>query len=215
MARTPKYLKPRPAWQKKAMVTYAKSMRPGSSSIGRGISIGKSIDTFSTVRTTTLSRVTASNLVETDVAYAFTLNDVPNSTDFTNLYDEYRIDKVQITWYPDTQQTLTTAGQGNTTCLTVLDYDDATAANLLALEQYESCQSHSSIRPFSRTVIPRFAKAVYAGAFTSFSSGTGWVDTASSAVQHYGIKIAIPIQVGTANSYTPIAKYWMSFRRTR
>jgi len=34
-------------------------------------------------------------------SFNFSLNDLPNSTDFTNLFDMYRIDKVEIEFYPE------------------------------------------------------------------------------------------------------------------
>lgn len=214
-----KYLKKRPAFQRRSISAFAKWSRPivtpGSSAIGRSQSVSRGGQVFSTKRTVTTGRLAASTTVETDAAYSFQLSDLPNYTEFTLLYDEYRIDKVVMTVIPDTQQTLTTAGQGNCVMWSVLDYDDATALTVLALQQYETCKTHNSIKPFTRTVVPRWAKAVYSGAFTSFSSGSGWIDSASAGVQHYGIKLGIATQQGTSNTYTIVCDYYVSFRKTR
>jgi len=56
------------------------------------------------------------------------------------------------------------------------------------------------------------AVAAYSGAFTSYSNLVGgWIDSASPAVQHYGIKLATPIATGSI-AYTMTARAVVSFR---
>lgn len=212
-----KYLKRRPKAKRTAMVAYARARRtaPGSSSMGTGITFNSNGQIMCTKRMVTLSRLVASSTVEVDQSYQFVLSSLPGYTDFTDLYDEYRIDKAKITWYPDTQQSLENAGIGNTTAFTALDFDDASTVLLASLQQYESCQHHNALHPFSRTVVPRFAVAAYSGAFSSYKNTSGWIDVASPSVIHYGIKVALPVQSGSPNTYTPVMELWMSFKHTR
>lgn len=180
---------------------------------GRGITGNKTM--LKVQRSVTYSRVSASGAGEVDTAYSFQLSDLPNYTEFTNLFDEYRIDKVTMVFYPDTQDATPASGTGNTVVYSVLDYDDANAIAISALEQYDTMKTHNGLKPWGRSVVPRFAVAAYAGTFTSYSSKAGWVDCNSAGVQHYGIKIAFPLQAGNANTWTPVATFYMSFRKTR
>lgn len=214
-----KYLKKRPKTQRTAMVTYARTQRapatPGSTSIGRGISFNRTGNMFCTKRMVTLTRLAASSSVDVSQSYQFVLSSLPGYTDFTDLFDEYKIDKVKITWMPDTQQSLENAGIGGTTCFTALDFDDSATVLLSGLQQYETCQLHNALRPFTRTVVPRFAVGAYSGAFTSYKNTSGWIDVASTSVIHYGIKVCLPQQSGSPNTYTPVMEMWVSFRHTR
>lgn len=170
---------------------------------------------LTTCRTVTLTRISASGAGETNFQYSFQLSDLPNSSEFTSLYDEYRFDRVVMKFYPDTQDCTPASGTGNTLVYSALDYDDANVTNIASIQQYSNCMTHNSIKPFGRSVIPRHALAAYSGAFTSYAQSEGWVDCNSPSVQHYGIKIAFPLQAGNVNTWTPVAVYYLSFRGVR
>lgn len=212
MARAPKYLKARPAWQKKAMVAYARrTLRSGRVSGG----ISGDTNVFRTHSTVVLSTVTGSVTIDTNVPYSFTLNALPNATDLVKVYDEYRIDSVKMTFYPYINRTGVGTTVGNPIALTTLDFDDDNAFNVADLEQYENCKVHDSRTAFSRTVIPAFAVAAYSGAFTSYAQKRGWVDCGSPSVKHYGIKVSFPQEQTSVNSWVPVVEMSLSFRRVR
>jgi len=112
----------------------------------------------------------------------------PDFTDFTSLFDVYRITHVRVTFTPIQQNVLSAAAR----FFTVIDYDDA---NVLpsagAAEEYDTCQvstiDNSSC--VTRVFRPKYALAAYSGVFTSFAQSSGqWLDAASSTVAHYGLK---------------------------
>lgn len=142
---------------------------------------------------------------------AITLNGLPGYTDFTSLYDQYRITAWTMYFAFDRNMApiSNTAGlfdQGMPLITIVKDYDDATA--LTSEDQYS--QYDPVIRRrlgegiISVSIAPRAATALYSGAFTSYGIGSRglWVDAASPGVQYYGIKFNISPSVAGTNSVT-------------
>jgi hypothetical protein len=142
-------------------------------------------------------------------AIYFTLNDLPQVTTFTSLFDQYRIDQVEISFIPMAEITMTpqsvftAAGTFNQPANpatqaaglygTVVDFDDAAAlANISAYMEYSNWQPGqvASLKTHTRKFRPHVAYNVYgAGAFGAFGNQTTpWVDCSSPAVQHYGVK---------------------------
>jgi len=77
----------------------------------------------------------------------------------------------------------------------VIDYDDASALSSAAnASAYTNCVVMNPGESCERVFQPRMALAAYAGAFTSYANvGPQWIDAASNAVQHYGVKFWIPV----------------------
>jgi len=130
--------------------------------------------------------------VDTLGAIATSLSLLPTNTDFTALYDEYRIVQATSIWNP--------FGGLFAPTWTAIDYDDSTnPASINALRQYETLMVSPSGHRFERTYTPKVAVAAYSGAFTSFGNVQGmWIDSASTGVQYYGLKYAL--QADAANT---------------
>lgn len=137
-------------------------------------------------------------LTESHGAFKFTLADLPNYTEFTALFDRYRIAKIVMYWMPRTsQQTVAGATVAATSesppIITCIDYDDATAADYTVLSQYENAVSHWEFKPFTLKFKPRLATAAYGGGvFTSYAnmSPKTWIDAGSATVEYYSCKWA-------------------------
>ena len=76
-------------------------------------------------------------------AWSFNLSQLPNYTDFTNLYDQYRINKIVFKIIPKFSEASINAGTANNANLaqihSVIDYDDAVTPTALSdLVQYQS-----------------------------------------------------------------------------
>lgn len=154
--------------------------------------------------------------------YYFQLNDLPQVTTFTGLYDQYKIDKIRISFIPCQQivaiPTSTTAAgvtvssevkTGNNSFGiygTVIDYDDAsvTSYTLQTFSEFATWRMNqvSSQKWHTRTFRPHIAVGAYAsGVFTGFTNKSNqWLDCASPTIQHYGIKLYADIQ---ATAQTP------------
>jgi hypothetical protein len=149
-------------------------------------------------RSLSIGNITSSATAEVDGSVAVTLGGFPDFSDFTNLFDAYRIAQVSVEFYPLFLDT--TATTNYPPIATVIDYDDASSTSYSLLQEYDSLQIVNTGVYFERTFIPRIASAVYSGAFTSFaqSKGLTWIDAASTGVIHYGLKYALP-EAGAAN----------------
>jgi len=133
------------------------------------------------------------------------LSDMPSYSEFSALYDRYKIVGFKIRIVPYNTSSATGAafasgvGQYGMLIHWVNDYDDnalptASDAGIDSLRQYPSYRwtnlVQASGRGVSRYVKPRIAKAVYGGgAFTSYANDKfGWIDMVSTTVPGYGVK---------------------------
>lgn len=169
------------------------------------------------VRRGTFSQLAAGSGVQS-VAYVFQLQDLPAYTEFTTLFDQYRIREVDIAFIPLSNSVPPTSTSGGE-LTTVLDYDDGTAlATEIAAFQYESAVTTPPWSVNRRKLVPRLATAAYAGAFTSYANmpSSTWIDSTSIGVQYYGVKAVMPQATGSqVTLYDVIATYKIECRNTR
>lgn len=150
--------------------------------------------------------------------FNFSLNDVPSATDFTNLYDQYKICAVQMKFYPS--QTMTSnlnpleRANANARFLSAIDLNDSTAP-LTANEvrAYENCQVSSIL-----DVHERFIKnPLYLN--NSGQNTNDWVSTTNDSLNWNGLKIFIePCNATGANQtlvYHVEAIYYLCFKNVK
>jgi hypothetical protein len=110
-------------------------------------------------------------------------------TAFQGVFDQYKIEEVEVWWEPQLQSTPLDETGGK--LYSVIDYDDA--ANLTNVSQalsYSNCVVTPVTQGHYRRWKPRCAAAMYGGAFTQFGNvAAPWIDIASTGVQHYGCKL--------------------------
>ncbi len=168
--------------------------------------------TFSRFRTPfTLS---AQPTLESVYAFTFTLADLPGASEFTTLFDQYRIVQVVAMFRPVTVPTLSP-----NIIISAIDYDDAGPASVATLREYQTAMSLPPGTGFTRIINPRLTIAAYSGTFTSYAlpPAQTWVDVASPNVQYYGLKISVPPLV-SGSSFdigTVDFKYMVQFRNPR
>ena len=133
--------------------------------------------------------------------FNFSLTDVPNYSDFTNLYDQYKICAVHVKFYPSQTQTITlnTLERANACArfLSAIDLNDSTAP-LTADEvrQYETCEVTSILETHERFI----KHPLYQN---SSGQNTGdWVATSSPSLNWSGLKIFIEPCNATGTSTT-------------
>ncbi len=147
---------------------------------------------YTFTRSCSKGTITATN-GETLTALSFTLNDVPLPSDFTSLFDQYRIIQVILEFIPVTQPFgPSTTATDLPSVHTVIDYDDdTTPTSINTLRQYSTHQIVSNQSYFKRVLTPRFTIAAYSGAFTSYSLGpvNTWQDANSPGIIYYGVKV--------------------------
>jgi len=158
------------------------------------------------------NQFTSSGGGEVDGAKYFILNDLTQVSSFTSLFDQYKIEEIEI-WWSTTASGLVGASD-NTRWLNVIDYDDANALTFNQLLQYPNVEDLSRNEGCYRRFRPHIATAAYnAGSpvFSGFANETGWIDSGSPSVQHYGAKVALS---ATASTYvlTLRARFHLAFR---
>lgn len=173
-------------------------------------------------RTVDLGNINASSAADVLGVMFFKLNDMSGYTEFTSLFDQYKIYKVKVQWFPlQTQATVGAASAVTPFILTAVDYDDKVApASGSVLLEYANMRTHSFFKNFAITLRPKPQLT----AITQTGGATGvalapnnvWLDAASSSVEHYGFKYCIP-QVSANNiaGWRLIAHYFVTLKNVR
>ena len=166
--------------------------------------------------------ITASSLADTFGTYVFSLAQIPDVSDFTNLYDQYQIKMVKWTIIPrgnsmDVQTGLTT-GQ-NMGVFSVLDYDDNTTPTTLdELMQYQNMRMTRSTQQHKRVLRPKLRNAVV-GSAGVIANGNNtrhtWIDCNNTTVPHYGIKYALQQLPNGSQIYDLKVDYYLAFKNVR
>lgn len=149
----------------------------------------------------------------------FALSDLPNSSDFTNLFDFYRICavKLQFIFQSNNQDT------GSNTILSIpvmhyiADYDDSIGfANENQALEKEGVKTRRIDKPFQYYLVPRVSNETYNnGITTGYSLGRKkqWIDSNSSGIAHFGLKAWVSSGVNTITGQLKIyATYYLQFK---
>lgn len=145
---------------------------------------------------------------------AIQFNQLSNYGLYTALFDQYRIDCVEVTFFLRKDP-----GSSNYARLNVFpDFDDASAPSSLAnvqshprVMQHVFTESHPK---FTFSLVPRLAISAYGGAFTKYTSPDEplFVDSTNPDASHYGWKYAIENFSDTTNSIEVIYRVWFTCR---
>lgn len=150
----------------------------------------------------------------------YKLSDVPNSGDFQNLFDLFRINKVAVRFIP--KFTGTSASSGNLDALgqfvSVLDFTDAdTPVNINQLLEYENVRRSKLSSVHRRVFCPSVSMIGYKGPFTNSYAPRWkqWVNMTDVATLHYGLKFAVDNQGGSAIDYDVYTTLYFSCRQVK
>ncbi len=141
---------------------------------------------------------------EEALAFSFMLNDIPNPSDITSLYDEYRIIQVTMKFLPVTNPFgASTSSTAYPSLYTAIDYNDDTLPSSAAnLREYATFQCVPNQVYTQRVISVRSLTAVTNnGTIVDGVSRWGqWLRVAQSQVKHYGLKtIASPVTTASGS----------------
>lgn len=135
------------------------------------------------------------NTVAQNGALSFKLDDIPQYTDLTNLFDSYCIRRVKVDFiatvndftasFVDSEipQVLTVIDKNTTTTLSGVD-------NVMA---YQNCRQFGANRNFSRSLRPHYiGSASTAMGSVPVEVKQNWIPTSSYSLPHYGLQWAVP-----------------------
>ncbi len=148
--------------------------------------------------------ITSSNTVNTAHSSQCQLSWFADSGSLTNLFDQYRIDFMELRLLPCNQMQLSsTSVEQNGICYVVADYDDASLLSSTASAlNYQKLDMVLPGNKLIRRIKPRAMTATgQSGSSTVTASVTThglWIDAANPNVLHYGFKYFIP-QSSTTN----------------
>lgn len=150
----------------------------------------------------TLSNINTPGTLFSASSYA-----LPNYTEFTNLYDCYRILGVKVNFIPrhiDTNTPSYASGNGSALLWYSIDTNDgAVPSSLQTLAEYNTSKCRYMYKPFSIFLTPKSVNQVYESAITNAyeAKGKRWIDTGDPDVPHYGIKLGVPASTASTGFF--------------
>lgn len=170
-------------------------------------------------RTFTPTPITVPTATGASGGFDFKLTDLNNYTEFTNLYDQYKIVSVRLEFQsPFTNNPMTNAGVVIPEMYTAIDRNDITApAFRQDILEYET-QRHS---PLTRRHTRYFKVNCNTLLFDSNNVDTKgtkfgqWIDTADDQVPHFGLKYWIDGGAGADFDVSPTFTYYFQCRSVK
>lgn len=162
-------------------------------------------------------------------AFIFQLSDCPNYTEFTSLFDQYKICAVKVSFANNYQNTFSASGVTNVELYTINDFDDASAPSTASeFLQYQSFKSVSLMNSNNPGKITRYVKPMANIDVESVASHPRrvWIDCGAPGIDHYGLKYGIRFTsaaghyadaaaIPIAYSMTINIKYYLAFKNVR
>lgn len=140
---------------------------------------------------------------------SFTAGDIGQFGNFATVFDQYRIMSIEV-WLTPIYQDIA-GGNSASEMYTVIDYDDAnTPSSASPLLQYTNVTSTTSYEGVYRKWRPHIPAATNSLSQLQNKVST-WIDVASTAVPHYGLKIAVKSSTVTT-TYNMTYRIWVQFK---
>lgn len=152
-------------------------------------------------------------------AWAFSLNEVPGYTEYTTLFDQYKINRIQYRFVLKRNPDFANVNKGfMTRIMTVIDHDDTTLpASFAELQQYPKANEIwlNDNRPVTRwrSLKPSTLNYTYNGVVANAYTVkyNQWLDTGFTNTYHYGLKLAYD-QLYAGCSVFVECRYHMEFK---
>lgn len=166
------------------------------------------------IQLSTVYTDTITNFYQFGWSHHFRLQNVLQSSDFTNLYDKYKIVGVKYRIYYHQNQASVQGAQMLPLMHYTLDSDDGVApSNLSTISSKGDCKTKvlGSQQYIQMYIRPKVAGAVYQfGVSTAYDvEKSKWINSTYPAVEHYGVKtwvnnVYMAAGVNTAISIEPV-----------
>lgn len=152
-------------------------------------------------------------------AYTLQFSNLPNNSDFTNLFDMYRINKIVVKWVPNHDASEIGSTKGIPDFHSVLDFTDGNApTSLNEMYEYQSWRMTRGTRIHTRSFIP--SVLIDALEITPNQASAPkfkqWISTAQTDVAFLGVKYAVGATTASADvSFTPYVTYYYSCKSVK
>jgi len=154
--------------------------------------------------------ITTTGLVANYGVFNFSLNDLPNYTEFTALFDLYKLEAIEIEWIPEYTELTDAALVSNAVNVyfnSAIDPAGNTPASVDDVLQYRTLHSTSITKLHKRTFVP----AYLADGILPVSS---YISCASPSTNMYGLVYGVPV-TGVAMTFRSRARYHLSLAQAR
>lgn len=135
----------------------------------------------------------------------FSLSDLPTSGDFTNLFDLYKIDRIEIEWTPEYTELTDASALSNAVNVyfnTAIDPAGNTPASVDDVLQYRTLHSTSITQMHKRSFVPTYL-------LDNIIPASCYISTSSPNSNLFGIVYGIPA-TGVAMTFRSKAKFHLS-----
>lgn len=200
--------------------TYRRRARTRTSRAAKTVNVKKDIHYFK--RFTYKSTITGDVSRVAKGALTFKLDDVPGLSDFTSLFDYYKITGVQLKFTTYLDPNSQAAGNAYYPKMySTIDLDDDSAPlSSDDLRQRQSCKIRwlAPNRSYNFFLRPRYLKNVYiSGVANGYELGRNqWLDLSNTNVPHYGFKYVIEnLNPDLSQAVQVEACYYLAFRGVR
>lgn len=155
--------------------------------------------------------------------YFGSLNQISGVSDFTGLYDQFKILGLKWSLIPRGNSSdispSGTSAQQSVGVFSVIDYNDSTAlTSLNQAVQYANLKMTRSHQVHSRYFKPRITPTIENGVGGTASALTtrGWLDVSTGAnVPHYGIKYVLQQAPNVAQTFDLKVDYYLAFKNVK
>lgn len=144
-------------------------------------------------------------------AFVFTLSQLPDFTDFTNLFTVYRLNKIKLNWKPEYTELTDAALVSNAVNVNfssaICQTDSNAPGSVQEVTQFQNCKSTGITKPHQRTLVP------------AITNDQGmichcYVATINPDTRHYGLKYGIP-PTGVAMQFRSIVTFYFELAGAR
>lgn len=157
-------------------------------------------------------------------AYTFSLSDVPASSEFTPLFEEYQIAGISYRWVlnRDPNQATGSTTKGNfVRIMFAHDHTDSTApANFVEVQQYPHMKEVwlNESRPYTKWFWLK-CNTIDVGYTSGIASNYGvnykrWIDTSNTSAPYYGLKFVYDALYAGLAMYLE-CKYYLKFKAVK
>lgn len=159
-----------------------------------------------------------------DGLLSFKIADLPDYTELTALYDQYRVDKLVVHFISSGNAIASVGAQDIGTLLTAVDFDGgATGLTFNQFLSYESCEVTSHGRDKIITIKPKAELAAIdvtpVNTSSALPAGNVWWDCSITGIQHHGVRYGLtPYATGYSEYaiwYTLWVEAFVTFKNTR
>jgi hypothetical protein len=161
--------------------------------------------------------ITSSNVGTVYSGQYFTIAQMGGVANFIAVFDEYRIDAIEV-WIEPTFNTAPSTAAEQGTFVSAIDLDDAsTPSSYTTVASYQDAVDTSVFSAHYHKWVPTASSAYFAGAvFTGYGSETRpWLDSTSTSIQHYGLKVAVSATTTNSLVFRVMVRLSVTFRGLR